>query len=66
MIKGNESDVANIEFELLIGLKEVTNSHVLQCLEIQRFAHISGTRFRIVMGFGSKYRILNGWTSRLY
>ena len=41
-------------------LKEVTNSIVLHCLEIQRFAHISGTRFRIVMGFESKCRILNG------
>ena len=41
-------------------LKEVTNSNVLHCLEIQRFAHISGTRFWIVMGFGSKCRILNG------
>ena len=38
----------------------MTNSNVLHCLEIQRFAHISGTRFRIVMGFGSKCRILNG------
>ena len=41
-------------------LKEVTNSNVLHCLEIQRFAHISGTRFLIVMGFGSQCRILNG------
>ena len=41
-------------------LKQVTNSNVLHCLEIQRFAHISGTRFRIVMGFMSKCRILNG------
>ena len=41
-------------------LKEVTNSNVLHCLEIQRFAHISGTRSRIVMGFGSKCRSLNG------
>ena len=41
-------------------LKEVTNSNVLQCLEIQRFAHISGTRFRIVMEFGSNHGILNG------
>ena len=40
--------------------KEVTNSNVLQCFKNQRFAHISGTRFRIVMGFGSKRRILNG------
>ena len=41
-------------------LNEVTNSNVLHCLEIQRFAHISGTRFWIVMGFGSKCRFLNG------
>ena len=41
-------------------LKEVTNSEVLRCLEIQRCSYISGTRFRIVMGFGSKCRILNG------
>ena len=41
-------------------LKEVTNSNILYCLEIQRFAHISGTKFRIIMGFGSKCRILNG------
>ena len=40
MIKGNELDVANIDFESI-----VTNSNVpvLHCLEIQRFAHISGT-----------------------
>ena len=38
----------------------MTNSYVLHCLETQRFAHISGTRFQIVMGFGSKCRILNG------
>ena len=36
----------------------MTNYNVLHCLEIQ--THISGTRFRIVMGFGSKRRILNG------
>ena len=41
-------------FILSYRQKEVTNSNVLYCLEIQRFAHISGTRFRIVMGFGSK------------
>ena len=41
-------------------LKEVTNSNVFHCLKNQRFAHISGTRFWIVMGFGSKCRILNG------
>ena len=47
-------------FILSYRLKEVTNPNVLHCLEIQRFAHISGTRFRLVMGFGSKCRILNG------
>ena len=41
-------------------LKQVTNSNVLDCLEIQRFAHISGTSFRIVMGFRSTCRILSG------
>ena len=47
---------------LILGYrrKEVTNSNVLHCLKIPRFAHISGTRFRIVMGFGSKCRNLNG------
>ena len=39
-------------------LKEA-NSNVLHCLEIQRFAHISGTRVRIIMGFMLKCRILN-------
>ena len=51
----NESDVANIDFEL--QAKKVTNSNVLHCLEIQRFAHISGTRCWIVIGFGYKLRI---------
>ena len=41
-------------------LKEVTNYNVLHCLEIHRFAHISGTKFQIVMGFQSKCRNLNG------
>ena len=49
MIKGNESDVANM----------ILSSNVLHCLEIQRFAHIFGTRFRIAMGFRTKCRILN-------
>ena len=47
-------------FILSYRLKEVTNSNVLHCLKNQKFAHISGTRFRIVMGFGSKCRIVNG------
>ena len=55
MIKGNESDVAIIDFEL----QAKRGDNVLH-LEIQRFAHISRSRFRIVMGFGSNCRILNG------
>ena len=39
----------------LYRLKEATDSNVLLCLEIHKFAHISGTSFRIVMGFGSKW-----------
>ena len=35
-------------------LKEVTNSNVLHCFVIQRFAHISGIRIRIVTGFSIK------------
>ena len=58
MIKGNESDVTNIDFEF--RLKEVANSNVLHCLKIQRFTHISGIRCRIGMGFRSKCRISNG------
>ena len=38
-------------------LKQMTYSYVLHCLEIQRIAHISWTRCRIVMGYGSKCRI---------
>ena len=58
MIKGNQSDVVNFDFELY-KLKEVTNSYVLHCLKMQRIAHISGTRCRIVMAFGSKCSIWN-------
>ena len=36
MIKGNESDVANIDFEL--QATQLTYSHVLHCFEIQRIA----------------------------
>ena len=58
MIKGNESDVANIDFELQAKRSDKFSCFTL--FRIQRFAHISGTRFWIVMGFGSKCRILNG------
>ena len=57
MIKGNELDVANIDLSYRLLL---TDSNVSYCLEIQIFAHISGTEFWIVMRFGSKCRILNG------
>ena len=38
-------------------LKQMTYSYVLQCFEIQRITHISWTRCRIVMGYGSQCRI---------
>ena len=41
-------------------LKEMTNSYVLLCFELQRIVHISATRCLIKMGFGSQCRILNG------
>ena len=49
--QGNESDVANF---LSYTLKEV-----LHCLKMQRIAHISGTRCRILMAFRSKCMIWN-------
>ena len=41
-------------------LKEVTNSSVLHCFELQRIVCISATRYPIEMEFGLKCRILNG------
>ena len=38
-------------------LKQMTYSYVLHCFQIPRIAHISWTRCRIVMGYGSKCRI---------
>ena len=58
MIKGNESDVENIDFEL--QAKNVLNSYVLHCFLIKEIIHISATRCPIEMGFGSKCSILNG------
>ena len=54
MIKGNEFDL--IILILSYRLKGVTNSNVLHCLQIQRFAHISGTRFRLVMSLDQNVR----------
>ena len=48
MIKGNESDVGNIDFELQAFF------------EFHRIVHTPATRCPIVMGFGSKCGILNG------
>ena len=41
-------------------LKEVKNSNVLHCFELQRIVHISATRCPIQMGLRSKCIILNG------
>ena len=56
-IKGNESDVGNIDFEL--RLKEVTNSYVLHCFELQK-VHIFATTCPIEMEFESKCSIFTG------
>ena len=40
-------------------LREVTNSYVSHCFELQRIVHISTTICPIEMGFGSKCCILN-------
>ena len=58
MIKGNESDVGNIDFEL--QAKRGDKFLCLYCFELQRIVHISATRCPIEMGFGLKCRILNG------
>ena len=41
-------------------LKEVTNSFVLHCFELQRILHIFATTCPIEMGFGSKCSIFTG------
>ena len=58
MIKGNESDVRNIDFEL--QAKRSDKFLFLHCFELHRIAHISPTRYSIEMGFGSKCSNLKG------
>ena len=55
------SGMSRMSLKLILSyrLKHMTYSYVLHCFEIQRFAHISGTRCQIVMGSGSKCRSLN-------
>ena len=60
MIKGNESDVGNIDFELQAKIKEVTYLYVLHCFELQRILHIFVTTCPIEMGFESKCSIFTG------
>ena len=74
MIKGNESDVRNIDFELQAKLSDesdvrnidfelqakVSDKCVCIVFECQRICHISATRCPIEMWFGSKCSILNG------
>ena len=54
MIKWNESDVRNIDFEFQ------AKRAVLYCFELCRIVHIFATRCPIGMGFGWRFSILNG------
>ena len=58
MIKGNESDVGNIDFELQAKIGDNCSCFII-CFELQRIGHISATRCSIETGFGSKCSILN-------
>ena len=63
MIKGNESDVGNIDFELQAkrGDKFLCFTLFLNSKKCSRGnARISATRCPIEKGFGSKCSILNG------
>ena len=57
-IKGNESDVGNIDFEL--QFKRGDKFLFYTVFELHRIVHISVTRCLIEMGFESKCSILNG------
>ena len=52
MIKRNELDVGNIDFELLAKVGD--NFDVLYCFALLRIVHILATRCPIEIGFGSK------------
>ena len=54
MIKG----MSRMSLILLLSYRGDKLYNVLHCLEIQRFTHISGTRFQIVIRFRSKCLIL--------
>ena len=60
MIKGNESDVGNTDLSNSLHVKDVTNSYILHCFELQRIFHIFATTCPIEMGFGSKCSTFNG------
>ena len=45
LIKGNESDVGNIDFKL-----QAKRGDKFLCFEVQRIVHISATRWPIEMG----------------
>ena len=59
MIKGNESDVGNIDFELQAKRGDKFLCFTL-ILNLKKNVHISATRYPIEMGFRSKCSILNG------
>ena len=56
MIKGNESDVAHIDFELQAKTDDIY-SYVYIVLKYKELLISLETRCRIVMGYGSKCRI---------
>ena len=58
MIKGNESDVGNIDFWVTCFESwQILMFYII--FELQRIVYISVTRYQIEMGFGSKYSIFN-------
>ena len=54
MIKGNESDVGNIDFEMQA---QILMFYIL--FDLHRIVHISAARCPMEMRFGSKCSILN-------
>ena len=60
IIKGNKSDVRNINFELQTERGDKFLCFTLFLIEGQRIVHIFATRCPIEMGFGSSCSILNG------
>ena len=58
MIKGNESDVGNIDFEL--QAKRGDKFLCLHCFGLQRILYIFATTCPIEMGFGSERSMFTG------